>query len=49
MKGIMRGCDAKHAIEAGAKAIIVSNHGGRQLDHAPSTASFLKQFHNFCF
>uniref|UniRef100_A0A1I8C1Q9 FMN hydroxy acid dehydrogenase domain-containing protein n=1 Tax=Meloidogyne hapla TaxID=6305 RepID=A0A1I8C1Q9_MELHA len=37
VKGIMRGDDSLLAIEAGAAAIIVSNHGGRQLDHCMST------------
>ena len=34
LKGILRGDDAARAVECGAKAIIVSNHGGRQLDGA---------------
>jgi 4-hydroxymandelate oxidase len=34
VKGILRGDDAVRAVEYGAKAIIVSNHGGRQLDGA---------------
>ncbi|XWK90010.1 MAG: alpha-hydroxy acid oxidase [Phormidium sp.] len=34
LKGILRGDDALRAVEYGAKAIIVSNHGGRQLDGA---------------
>jgi L-lactate dehydrogenase (cytochrome) len=33
--------DAKMAVGAGADAVLVSNHGGRQLDSAPSTASVL--------
>lgn len=33
--------DARLAIDAGADAIIVSNHGGRQLDGAPSSISVL--------
>ena len=41
VKGIMDVDDAKLAISAGADAILVSNHGGRQLDGAPSTASIL--------
>jgi L-lactate dehydrogenase (cytochrome) len=41
VKGIMEADDAKMAIGAGADAILVSNHGGRQLDGAPSTASVL--------
>lgn len=32
VKGILRGDDAERAIEYGADGIIVSNHGGRQLD-----------------
>ncbi|MEH2234929.1 alpha-hydroxy acid oxidase [Nostoc sp.] len=34
IKGILRGDDAARAVEYGAKAIVVSNHGGRQLDGA---------------
>ncbi|MBW4433213.1 MAG: alpha-hydroxy-acid oxidizing protein [Pelatocladus maniniholoensis HA4357-MV3] len=34
IKGILRGDDAVRAVECGAKVIIVSNHGGRQLDGA---------------
>ncbi len=37
VKGITCVSDAEQAIEIGASAIVVSNHGGRQLDHAPST------------
>ena len=36
------GCDALEAARSGAGAIVVSNHGGRQLDQAPSTAVALK-------
>jgi L-lactate dehydrogenase (cytochrome) len=36
LKGIMEPDDAKQAVKAGADAIIVSNHGGRQLDGALS-------------
>jgi L-lactate dehydrogenase (cytochrome) len=41
VKGILDPEDAKMAVKAGADAILVSNHGGRQLDSAPSTASVL--------
>ncbi len=41
VKGILDGEDAKMAVDAGADGILVSNHGGRQLDSAPSTASVL--------
>ena len=37
VKGILRGPDASRAVRLGADAIIVSNHGGRQLDGAPAT------------
>ncbi len=35
--------EALLAIEAGAKAIVVSNHGGRVLDHTQSTAKVLPE------
>jgi L-lactate dehydrogenase (cytochrome) len=41
VKGLLDLEDAKMAVDAGADAILVSNHGGRQLDSAPSTASVL--------
>jgi L-lactate dehydrogenase (cytochrome) len=37
LKGIMEVEDAQLAVEHGADAIVVSNHGGRQLDGAPSS------------
>ena len=37
LKGIMEVEDARLAVNAGADAIVVSNHGGRQLDGAPSS------------
>ena len=37
IKGILSPADAIKAVEIGASAVIVSNHGGRQLDSAPST------------
>jgi len=40
IKGILDPADARRAVERGADAIVVSNHGGRQLDGAvPSTAA----------
>ena len=42
LKGILTVDDAKKAVEVGAKAIIVSNHGGRQNDSAPATLSVLE-------
>jgi L-lactate dehydrogenase (cytochrome) len=41
VKGILDAEDAKLAIENGADGIVVSNHGGRQLDSAPSTIRVL--------
>ena len=41
VKGILSVEDARRAVAAGADAIVVSNHGGRQLDGAPSTVSML--------
>lgn len=41
IKGILDPEDAKAAVDAGADAIIVSNHGGRQLDGAHSSISML--------
>ena len=43
LKGIMHPDDARMAVDAGADAIIVSNHGGRQLDSAPSSISVLPE------
>ncbi|CAE7194287.1 GLO5 [Symbiodinium sp. KB8] len=40
-KGIMHPLDAREAIKAGAAAIVVSNHGGRQLDSVPATIDVL--------
>jgi 4-hydroxymandelate oxidase len=41
VKGVCRGQDARRAVEHGAKAVVVSNHGGRQLDTAPPTCEVL--------
>ena len=41
IKGILEADDACAAADAGAQGIVVSNHGGRQLDGAPSTISAL--------
>lgn len=41
LKGIVRPDDALRAIEYGAKGIVVSNHGGRQLDTSPATINVL--------
>lgn len=41
IKGILDEDDARAAAAAGAQAIVVSNHGGRQLDGAPSSIAML--------
>jgi L-lactate dehydrogenase (cytochrome) len=41
LKGIMDVEDARLAVESGADALVVSNHGGRQLDGAPSSIAAL--------
>jgi L-lactate dehydrogenase (cytochrome) len=43
LKGIMEADDARLAVDSGADALIVSNHGGRQLDGAPSSISVLPE------
>jgi L-lactate dehydrogenase (cytochrome) len=43
LKGIMTADDARRAVDLGADAVVVSNHGGRQLDSAPSTISVLPE------
>jgi isopentenyl diphosphate isomerase/L-lactate dehydrogenase-like FMN-dependent dehydrogenase len=41
LKGIMTPDEAEKAVDAGVSAIVVSNHGGRVLDHTPGTADVL--------
>lgn len=41
VKGILSPSDARRAADLGADAVIVSNHGGRQLDHLPATIDAL--------
>ncbi|MEC8429066.1 MAG: L-lactate dehydrogenase, partial [Pseudomonadota bacterium] len=41
IKGVLEADDAKRAIDAGADAVVVSNHGGRQLDGVASSISKL--------
>lgn len=41
LKGVLDPDDARRAADAGADAVVVSNHGGRQLDGAPSTIAAL--------
>ena len=41
VKGILSPADARRAVDAGADGIVVSNHGGRQLDGTPATIDVL--------
>jgi len=41
VKGVLTGDDAKRAVDHGAAAVVVSNHGGRQLDHTQATVDAL--------
>jgi L-lactate dehydrogenase (cytochrome) len=43
LKGILDVADAREAVKTGAEALVVSNHGGRQLDGAPSSISVLPE------
>ncbi|MFM8889058.1 MAG: alpha-hydroxy acid oxidase, partial [Solirubrobacterales bacterium] len=43
VKGVLRGDDARLAVESGAAGVVVSNHGGRQLDTVPATAEVLPE------
>ena len=38
LKGVLDPDDARRAVEVGADGVVVSNHGGRQLDSVPSSA-----------
>ena len=41
IKGVLRAEEAREAADRGVDAVIVSNHGGRQLDHVPATLEVL--------
>ena len=41
VKGLVRADDARRAVDAGVNGVVVSNHGGRQLDAAPATIDVL--------
>jgi L-lactate dehydrogenase (cytochrome) len=41
VKGVLRADDAVEAVRAGVDAVAVSNHGGRQLDHAVASIAAL--------
>jgi L-lactate dehydrogenase (cytochrome) len=43
VKGVLTGDDARRAVDAGASAVVVSNHGGRQLDTVPASLRALPE------
>lgn len=43
LKGVLSAEDASRAVEVGVDAVVVSNHGGRQLDHVPATIRALPE------
>ena len=43
IKGVLNAEDARRMVDMGADGIVISNHGGRQLDGAPSTISVLRE------
>ena len=43
IKGVIHPEDAERAVAIGAEAILVSNHGGRQLDHSPAPLTMLPE------
>ena len=43
IKGVLTGDDARRAVDAGAAAVVVSNHGGRQLDGVPASLRVLPE------
>jgi isopentenyl diphosphate isomerase/L-lactate dehydrogenase-like FMN-dependent dehydrogenase len=45
LKGIQSAADARAAVEHGATAIILSNHGGRNLDGSPSSLEIALEIH----
>lgn len=49
LKGILREEDAQKAIDIGMDGIIVSNHGGRQIDQVFSSLDALRQIKNNTF
>ena len=43
IKGVLTGDDARRAVDEGAAAVVVSNHGGRQLDSTPASLDVLPE------
>jgi methylmalonyl-CoA mutase cobalamin-binding subunit len=36
-RGVLWPCDARRAVDEGVDGVVVSNHGGRELDHVPAS------------
>jgi 4-hydroxymandelate oxidase len=43
VKGVVRGDDARRSVQSGARGVVVSNHGGRQLDYSIATLDALPE------
>jgi isopentenyl diphosphate isomerase/L-lactate dehydrogenase-like FMN-dependent dehydrogenase len=43
IKGVMTAADARRSVDEGARAVVVSNHGGRQLDGVPASLKVLPE------
>ncbi|MBK1787535.1 alpha-hydroxy acid oxidase [Prauserella cavernicola] len=43
VKGVLTGKDARRSVDTGADGVVVSNHGGRQLDHVPASLTALPE------
>src|SRR5207249_10364955 len=43
VKGVLTGDDARRAVDEGAAGVVVSNHGGRQLDGVPASLRVLPE------
>jgi len=48
VKGVLRYDDARHSLSCGARGIVVSNHGGRQLDSTIATIDALREVVQAC-
>lgn len=48
LKGVMTATDAKKALEYGLDGIMVSNHGGRNLDTSPPSVLVMLELHRLC-
>ena len=42
VQGVLSAQDARAAVDAGVDGIVLSNHGGRQLDHSPAALDMVE-------